>query len=160
MLAHSSKCSLHDCAQLAVQPCIVSFHLLPSRDAMVGHMGGRTSNLSSDLNKINRQLKYGKTLKGHDLKDSKRMQLEKEKEAIVAQMKQANEASRGNEAEQPAAGQLRPSGKSLVAFIKSRCVAASDAMLCWEISVLCSNATSEAAANVAPMLCLFNCIRE
>ena len=49
---------------------------------------------------------------------------------------------------QPACSAAAPSGKSLVAFIRSRCVDASDAMLCWEISVLCSSATSEAAANV------------
>ena len=36
-----------------------------------------------------------------------------------------------------------------VAFTRSRCVGASDAMLCWEISVLCSSATSEATANVS-----------
>ena len=50
----------HKNAQLALQPCIVSFRLLPSRDAMVGH----------------------------DLKDSKHMQLQKEKQA--EEMKQSS----------------------------------------------------------------------
>ena len=58
---------------------------------MVGHTGGETSKLSSDLNKINRQLKSGKTLRGNDLKDAKREELEEQKAAILAKMEQAKE---------------------------------------------------------------------
>jgi len=58
---------------------------------MVGHRGGATSKHSSDLNKSNRQLKSGNTLKGCDLKGSRRMRLVEVKQTIVAQMQQANE---------------------------------------------------------------------
>ena len=48
----------------------------PVRCVMAGHTGGETSKFSSDLNKINRQLKSGKTLRGSDLSDEKRTKLE------------------------------------------------------------------------------------
>ena len=60
---------------------------------MVGHKGGETSKFSCDLNKINRQLKSGKTLRGIDLDKTpgKREKLEEEKAAILAKMQEAKD---------------------------------------------------------------------
>ena len=53
---------------------------------MAGHTGGETSKLSCDLNKINRQLKSGKTLRGIDLDKipNKREELEEEKRSKLS----------------------------------------------------------------------------
>ncbi len=59
---------------------------------MSSHLGGATSKWSQNLYDINRQLRTGKTIKGKDLTDEKREELEAKKETILGTMGAAKEA--------------------------------------------------------------------